>query len=49
VGDKRAGGGRFCLVETVPWKLFFDGSMCKRGQGHDVLWFHLMGFAMSYL
>jgi hypothetical protein len=22
-----------CLVETVSWRLFFDGSMCKRGQG----------------
>jgi ribonuclease HI len=22
-----------CLVELVPWKLFFDGSVCSRGQG----------------
>jgi ribonuclease HI len=22
-----------CLVEITPWKLFFDGSMCSRGQG----------------
>jgi ribonuclease HI len=22
-----------CLVEVAPWKLFFDGSMCSRGQG----------------
>jgi ribonuclease HI len=21
-----------CLVETVPWSLFFDGSVCKRGR-----------------
>jgi ribonuclease HI len=22
-----------CLVEVTPWKLFFDGSVCSRGQG----------------
>jgi hypothetical protein len=26
-----------CLVETVSWRLCFDGSVCKRGQGQDVL------------
>jgi hypothetical protein len=22
-----------CLVETIPWRLFFDGSICSRGRG----------------
>jgi membrane-bound ClpP family serine protease len=22
-----------CLVETIPWKLYFDGSECSKGQG----------------
>jgi ribonuclease HI len=22
-----------CLVETIPWKLYFDGSVCSKGQG----------------
>jgi ribonuclease HI len=22
-----------CMVETIPWRLFFDGSVCNKGQG----------------
>jgi hypothetical protein len=22
-----------CLVETIPWRLFFDGSICSWGRG----------------
>jgi hypothetical protein len=29
-------GRTTCLVETIPWRFFFDGSICKRDQGQDV-------------
>jgi hypothetical protein len=25
--------GRSCVVKTLSWKLYFDGSMCSKGQG----------------
>nr|AAM19047.1 putative retrotransposon [Oryza sativa Japonica Group] len=28
-----------CLVEVIPWKIYFDGSSCKEGQGIGVVLF----------
>nr|AAX95392.1 Reverse transcriptase (RNA-dependent DNA polymerase), putative [Oryza sativa Japonica Group] len=28
-----------CLVEVMPWKIYFDGSSCKEGQGIGVILF----------
>jgi ribonuclease HI len=29
--------GEVCLVEVIPWKIYFDGSSCKEGQGKGVV------------
>ena len=31
--------GEVCLVEVIPWKIYFDGSSCKEGQGIGVVLF----------
>ncbi len=28
-----------CLIEVIPWKIYFDGSSCKEGQGIGVVLF----------
>nr|AAT93985.1 putative polyprotein [Oryza sativa Japonica Group] len=31
--------GEVCLVEVIPWKIYFNGSSCKEGQGIGVVLF----------
>nr|CAE04479.3 OSJNBa0029L02.20 [Oryza sativa Japonica Group] len=31
--------GEVCLIEVIPWKIYFDGSSCKEGQGIGVVLF----------
>nr|ABA97489.1 retrotransposon protein, putative, unclassified [Oryza sativa Japonica Group] len=31
--------GEVCLVEVIPWRIYFDGSSCKEGQGTGVVLF----------
>ncbi len=35
--------GELCLVEVITWKIYFDGSSCKEGQGIGVVLFSLNG------
>ena len=35
--------GEVCLVEVIPWKIYFDGSSCKEGQGIGVVLFSSNG------
>lgn len=38
-----------CLVEVIPWKIYFDGSSCKEGQGIGVVLFSPNGMCYEAL